>query len=104
MKDIEVKENYVFRTGFLVGKVSLYLVSCIPVHPQLVIHLLQGPLHFILAGLYVVHLSHEAIFHTIIDQINTLSSFPNLEEVSLQFMHFSSALCIIIISREVCIW
>ena len=45
-------------TVILVGQVSLYLVSSVPVHSKLVVHLLQGPLHLFLAGLDVVHLPH----------------------------------------------
>ena len=51
----------------LVGQVTLDLVPGVPVDPQLVVNLLQRPLHLILAALDVVHLSHQAVLHTIID-------------------------------------
>ena len=35
----------------LVGHVPLQLMPGVPVDPQLVVHLLQGPFHLVLAGL-----------------------------------------------------
>lgn len=51
----------------LVGQVPLDLVPGVPVDPQLVVDLFQCPLHLVLAALDVVHLSHQAVLHTIID-------------------------------------
>ena len=51
----------------LVGQISLNLVPGVPVDAQLVVNLLQRPLHLVLAAFDVVHLSHQAVLHTIID-------------------------------------
>ena len=56
----------------LVGEVSLQLVPGISVDPQLVIDLLQGPLHLVLAGLYVVNFSHQRVLNAIIHHVDTL--------------------------------
>ena len=61
----------------LVGQVSLYLVPRVPVDPQLVVDLLQRPLHLVLAALDVVHLPHQTVLHTVIDQIYSLPPLPS---------------------------
>ena len=61
----------------LVGQVPLYLVPSVPVDPKLVVDLLQRPLHLILAALDVINLPHQAVLHTVIDQIYSLPPLPS---------------------------
>ena len=60
----------------LVGQIPLYLVPGVPVDPKLVVDLLQGSLHLVLAALDVVHLPHQAVLNSVIHQIYSLSPLP----------------------------
>ena len=59
----------------LVGEVPLQLVPGVPVHPELMVDLLQGLSHLILAAFDGVHLSHQVVLWVVVHQID---AFPEI--------------------------
>ena len=72
----EQQEEYI--KCYLVSQIPLNLMPGIPIDSQLMVDLLQSSLHLVLAWLDVVHLSHQAVLNSIIDQINAFPPLPAL--------------------------
>ena len=68
--------HFTYRYGLvLVGEVPLQLVPWVPVHPKLVVDLLQGLPHLVLAGFDGVHFSHQVVLRVVVHQVDP---FPKL--------------------------